>query len=130
MKSNGTTNIYRRFLPKEKFNAYPGHRICLGDNILYLLQHINFSIGEQYSILVKEYSSISEITNVSIYALIEAVGEDHSCKDFVHQNLHEKLAGAAKEIGLDQTTTFFKTLGSVIYKAFDDLDTEYMYLFP
>ena len=37
MKSNGTTNIYRRFVPKEVFSAYPGHRICLGDNILYLL---------------------------------------------------------------------------------------------
>lgn len=96
MKSNGTTNIYRRFIPQEKFNAYPGHRICLGDNILYLLQHINFSIGEQYSVLVKEYSSISEITNVSIYALIEQVGEEPSCKDYVYQHLHDKLAGAAK----------------------------------
>jgi len=130
MKSSGFTNIYRKFIPKEKFSIYPGHRVCFGANVFYLLQYINFSLGEQNTVLVKEYTSISELTNVSLYAIVESVGIDPCCKDYIFKNMHDKLALAAKELGLDQSTTFYNTLCKVIYKAFDDLDIEFMNSFP
>ena len=130
MKSSGFTNIYRKFIPNEKFSIYPGHRVCFGANVFYLLQYINFSLGEENTVLVKEYTSISELTNVSLYAIIESVGMDPTCKDYIYKNLHEKLSLAAKELKLDSSTTFYKTLAGVIFKAYDDLDMEFMKEFP
>lgn len=130
MKSSGFTNIYRKFIPEEKFSIYPGHRVCFGANVFYLLQYINFSLGEQNTVLVKEYTSISELTNVSLYAIIESVGIDPCCKDYIFENLHDKLSSCAKELGLDQSTTFYKTLTTVIYKAYDELDIGFMNRYP
>lgn len=101
MKSSGFTNIYRKFIPEESFSIYPGHRVCFGSNVFYLLQYINFSLGEQNTVLVKEYTSISELTNVSLYAIVESVGIDPACKDYIFANLHSKLSSCAKELGLD-----------------------------
>jgi serine/threonine protein phosphatase PrpC len=79
---------------------------------------------------VKEYTSISELTNVSLYAIIESVGMDPACKDYIYRNLHEKISKNAKELGLDQSTTFYETLATVIYKAYDELDMEFMNMYP
>jgi Protein phosphatase 2C len=130
LKSSGFTNIYRKFVPEQNFSIFPGHRVCFGSNVFYLLQYINFSIGEQNTILVKEYTSISELTTISLYAVIESVGLDPTCKDYIHKNLHDKIANAARELRLDQSTTFYKTLANVIYKAYDDLDIGFMNMYP
>lgn len=130
MKSSGFTNIYRKFIPKEKFSIYPGHRVCFGSNVFYLLQYINFSIGEENTVLVKEYTSLSELTNISLYAIIQSIGIDPCCKDYIFKNLHDKLSSAAKELGLDRSTQFYKTLAQVIHKAYDELDLGFMYEFP
>jgi hypothetical protein len=65
-----------------------------------------------------------------LYAILESVGLDPTCKDYIYKNLHDKIAEAAKELRLDQSTTFYKTLANVIYKAYDELDLGFMTAFP
>ena len=131
LRSDGYTNFYRRLDPKKDFSIFPGHRISFGSNMLYLIQYVNIALhGARKSVIVKEYTSISQIANISVYALIESVGEDGSCREFVYDNILEKLGNSARFFGLDKSKKFFSTLGEVIYKTFDDLDMQFMHEFP
>lgn len=79
LKAYSNSRIFKKFVSQEKNKILPGHRICAGSQIFTMLQysyvvifrHIHFSIGDTESILFEEFSSISDVVNISIYAIIQ-----------------------------------------------------------
>lgn len=71
LKSYGFSKIYKKFNPHEKHRIFPGHRICAGSQIFTLLQHIHFYIGDTKSVIFEEFTNISDVINISVYAIVQ-----------------------------------------------------------
>lgn len=130
LESLGLTNIYRKFVPEKKFKIHPGHRICFGDNVFFLLQHVNFYFGDEKTLIIREKTSLSGVANVSIYAVVEPVGKENSCKDYVYNNFLRVLKEKCDEMKIDDSPCYYKTLGEIIYKTFDELEMGYLQKYP
>lgn len=123
-------NIFRRFAPDRPTKIRPGHRVCVGQNILYLFKYLNFAVGNESCCLISENSLISERVRISFYGVIQAVGETNDCQEFVYHNIIDYLKMNAKSLKLDDSNDFYGTFGNVIIKTFDDLDINFLKKYP
>ena len=107
------------------YEIHPGHRISAGSNIFALLQHINFSIGNNVNLIIEEFSGISDFIKTSIYGIIEGIGTP-LCTQYIRRQLVEKLRQNAKVSELDVTSYLYYTLAEILYKSFEELDQGFM----
>lgn len=129
IKSTHEEKMFRALEANLDMTVYPGHEIELGSQLFELVQHINFFVGKSKNFILKGFTTISEISNISVFGVVEGIG-GNKCAKFISENFVKKLEIVAKELRLDKASFFFKTLLNVIYKTFDVLDIEYMKKYP
>lgn len=91
-----------------------------------MFKYLTVPLGPDGYLLVKEYTQISGVINVSVFALIRPVGDSSQCVDFVVARLVAEIRKEARKARLDTSRDFFATLGTVLVAAFDNLDTAFM----
>lgn len=130
LKSYGFSKIFKKFNPLEKNKIYPGHRICAGSQIFTLLQHIHFQVGESNSVVFEEFTNISDVTNISVYAIIQQIGAADTCRKLVKKNLVQTLRKQARKHNLDNSQKFYEAMAKTIYASLDELDRQFIQSHP
>lgn len=67
---------------------------------------------------------------MSIYAVVQDIGKDSSCKDYVYDNFIRILKEKADSLKIDESTTYYKTFGELIYQTIDELEMGYVHFNP